>query len=354
MQLHLILPGLLWPQQILRDTLYDLELPGLAWLVGRARSRWEAPQSLETCLCQTLGIDAEPAPLAALRRLGEAPPDAAWQDAIWMCADPASLRIERNRVALVTEGLDITDAEMQQIAAALTPLFSDLGAFQAGRPGHGYLQLHAQPDFDTPPPSAMRDASDLLPQGADATQWRRLGNEAQIILHNLPLNAAREQQGKPALNSLCFWGAGRLPTPSSRAHSRSHGFTQLIGRQSLLPGLAQWGQLPAPAPGASLQELLASKTAAPLLLLDDLIIPTQQRHAMSWRMALQRIDQAWLQPLPAALASGRIHSLHLTALGEQARLDLTLQRSDRLKFWRRPRAFHEFALANSPNRQPAP
>jgi hypothetical protein len=50
-----------------------------------------------------------------------------------------------------------------------------------------------------------------LPEGDEGRRWRVLGNEAQIILHNHPRNAARIAAGKLPVNSLWFWGGGALP-----------------------------------------------------------------------------------------------------------------------------------------------
>ena len=50
--------------------------------------------------------------------------------------------------------------------------------------------------------------------GADYTSVvRMLLNEVQVLLHQHPLNAARQTRGLPPVNSVWFWGAGRLPAP---------------------------------------------------------------------------------------------------------------------------------------------
>ena len=60
MRFHLILPGLLWPRQALRDTAHDLPLPGLSWLLGRGALRWQGPLPLEDWLCREFGCGGEP------------------------------------------------------------------------------------------------------------------------------------------------------------------------------------------------------------------------------------------------------------------------------------------------------
>ncbi|MCZ7655242.1 MAG: hypothetical protein M5R42_14705 [Rhodocyclaceae bacterium] len=51
-----------------------------------------------------------------------------------------------------------------------------------------------------------RTIEPFLPQGDDAREWRRFINEAQVLLHNHPINMAREAEGRPTVNSLWPWG----------------------------------------------------------------------------------------------------------------------------------------------------
>jgi hypothetical protein len=55
------------------------------------------------------------------------------------------------------------------------------------------------------------DLAKHLPSGDNERQWRHLLNEAQVILHNQPINERRVQQGQVPANSVWFWGAGALP-----------------------------------------------------------------------------------------------------------------------------------------------
>src|SRR5487761_1895583 len=128
MQVHLILPGLLWPQKALGDTAFDLELPALSRLLGRGKITWQPSSPLETRLCREFGIMAEEAPAAALRLLGEGTEPG---NGIWLCADPAHLGVEEGRLTLSEHDLDIGSASMRQIAAGLAPHFrAHLPAFE--------------------------------------------------------------------------------------------------------------------------------------------------------------------------------------------------------------------------------
>ncbi|MCX7172066.1 MAG: hypothetical protein NTY41_17800 [Proteobacteria bacterium] len=340
MQFHLILPGLLWPSQALRDTAHDLLLPGLSWLLGRGRLSWQAALPLENWLCREFGCGLQQPPAAALRLLGEG--GAPGKD-IWLCADPVHLHFEQGRPCLSSAELGISPDEMQQLATALAPLFAELGDFRTGVPGHGYLRLRALPQLQALPPSAALGRSHPLPSGAGATLWRRLGNEAQMLLHTLPLNVRREAKGKPTLNSLWFWGAGVLPARSAAIAAPDR---HIVGRQPLLPGLAAWSGLAHSSTAEDCATLL-HKRQATLLLLDDLLAPTQQLDATAWRAALLAIEQNWLQPLRSALRAGQLSSVRLTALGDETALDLHLSRAAAFKFWRRATPLHELTIPQS-------
>lgn len=334
MRFHLILPGLLWPQQALRDTAHDLPLPGLSWLLGRGDLRWQPPLPLEHWLCREAGCNQQPPPAAALRLLGEGVNPG---DAIWMCVDPVHLHFEQGRPSLSSGQLDLTPDEMQQLAGAFVPLFAEFGEFTSLASGHAYLKLRAMPGLQTLPPSAVIGRSHPLPSGPEARQWLRLGNEAQMLLHALPLNSRREAAGLPTVNSLWFWGAGALP---QRSPAPTSPYQRSIGRPPLLAGLAAWSGMAHSHAVTDLATLLAKRQATQLLL-DDLLAPTQQLDANAWRQALLEIEQGWLQPLLAALRGGRLQHLRLTALGDEASFDLRLGRADTLKFWRRAKPLHE-------------
>ena len=45
MTLTLVIPGLLWPRQVMRDTLYDADFPALQTLLGKGRRGFAAAAS---------------------------------------------------------------------------------------------------------------------------------------------------------------------------------------------------------------------------------------------------------------------------------------------------------------------
>ena len=42
-------------------------------------------------------------------------------------------------------------------------------------------------------------------------RWHSILNEIQMVLHEHPVNEAREGRGEPPVNSVWLWGAGPMP-----------------------------------------------------------------------------------------------------------------------------------------------
>ena len=152
-------------------------------------------------------------PMAAITRQRDAGDAVLHQ---WLRADPAHVRPDMTGARVLAIGeLGLAQAEADALVAPLRPLFGDAG-FQVSAPcpSRRYVAppIEARLPAFSPPEAVLGD--DLfshLPDGPEGRRWRALLNEAQVLLHNHPVNAARAAVGKPTVNSLCFWGAGKLP-----------------------------------------------------------------------------------------------------------------------------------------------
>lgn len=147
----------------------------------------------------TRALDADDAPLHA-----------------WLRADPTHVRPDMTGARVLAVGdVGLTPRESAALAAALRTTFGDAGfQLSAPQPQRWYVALPREariPPFPAPEDVLGDDLAQHLPDGPEARRWRALLNEAQIILHNHPVNAVRVANGRPAVNSLTFWGGGRLP-----------------------------------------------------------------------------------------------------------------------------------------------
>jgi hypothetical protein len=166
-------------------------------------------------------------PVAALTRQVDAGDAAPSQ---WLRADPAWVRPEINGARLFAcgEGLQLAQQDVDALLPALRPLFGDAGfPIDAPAPSRWYLRLPPGarlPGFVEPVDALGADLFDSLvgtegAADAESRRWRSLLSEAQVVLHNHPWNARRAAAGKPPVNSLWFWGGGRLPDHVSSRHA---------------------------------------------------------------------------------------------------------------------------------------
>ena len=195
--------------------------PALARLLGRADRQQEAP-GWRPQLGRAFSLLPAGLPVAALTRSIDAADAAHGQ---WLRADPAWLQPDATTVRMMACGeLGLSAAEADALLKPLKPLFGDAGfPIDAPVPQRWYLALPREarlPAFVDPHDALGAPLDQHLPEGEAGRRWRLLSSEAQVVLHNHPLNRQRIDAGKPPVNSLWFWGAGPLPdavrTPFAR------------------------------------------------------------------------------------------------------------------------------------------
>src|SRR4249919_2554984 len=182
-------------------------------LVGRADADAPAEAGERAQLLRYFQLRPAGWPIAAMTRqleFGDA------QGHCWLRADPVHVRPDMTGARMLAWGnLGVDETEAEAFLQALRPLFGDAGMpISRAHPERWYLQLAREaklPEFATPEVALGRDLLEMLPAGAEGARWRALLNEAQVILHNHPVNARRAARGAVAVNSLWFWGGGLLP-----------------------------------------------------------------------------------------------------------------------------------------------
>ncbi|MGH8029023.1 MAG: phosphoglycerate mutase [Arenimonas sp.] len=187
--------------------------PLLARAFGRADRIEDAAPGETAQLQRHFTLVPDGWPMAALTRQlesGDADTD------LWLRADPAFVRAEMGGARLMACGdLGFVAGEADDLLAPLRPLFGDAGMpISAGSDGRWYLRVARAtplPLFAPPAEALGSDVLPFLPVGRDFAKWRSLFNEAQVLLHHHPRNAARIAAGQPPVNALWFWGGGALP-----------------------------------------------------------------------------------------------------------------------------------------------
>lgn len=325
MSLHLTLmvPGLWRPPRGA-----TVRLPALERLVARAQAAAEMTTGYETRLAACFGL--QQAAVASLSYWADrgAPPGPILR------ADPVHLQVENAGMRLIdSDAFHLSGHEADALVAWLARGFADAGwRLEAPHPGRWYLHLPALDIATVPLPEAIgRDIQSRLPGGPQAKQWRRWLNEAQMLLHQSPVNEARATRGEPVVNSVWFWGEGSLP-----ATANVRPFAQIWSDDSFAVGLARWSGTPL---AASVTDWHSWHTAVTtpgdhLVVVPDLRGAAQYGDVQAWEQGVARLEHAWCAPALDALKRGRLTTLTVYSdTGPGWRLRAGAAR----RWWRRPR-----------------
>jgi len=300
--LHLILPPL--PR-------FDDAADWRRWL-ARGDRLPDAPPGRSAVLRALFRFPGTAWPAAALRRRAHA------GDAhlgAWLCADPSFVRGEATGARLMVSPLDdLSREEADGLARALRTLFGDAGAPLEIDTPSGWCVRVAEgaplPAFVEPDQALGADLLQCLPAGDRGRPWRRLFNEAQVILHAHPVNAARVAAGRLPVNALWFWGAGRLPGAVQTALQRA------AGSDGVLRGLCACADVPCDSEAAQAIDGGEGEVLADFASTDPAIIADE-----------------WLPRCQRALGQRRFGQVEFAFVsGERFRL----RPWHRWRFWRKP------------------
>lgn len=247
----------------------------------------------------------------------------------WLRADPVYIQPDINGARLLAHGdaLALTHRDVEALLPALRPLFGDSGfPIDAPVPSRWYLRLPdgaRLPTLADPAQALGADMFEHLPEGNEGRRWRALLSEAQVVLHNHPRNAERTAAGLAPINSLWFWGAGRMPD-----HVRSV-FGEVLSDDEAVQAFSE-------AAGGIASSLPDHWRASDGDRLFDL------RHLRD----LTALDRDWLSPLLADLHARTLDAATLE-FGDGCRIRLA--HGQRWRFWRGPlRSFIEQPPAAPP------
>jgi hypothetical protein len=240
----------------------------------------------------------------------------------WLRLDPVHLRADRLRLLLVPLAPDdIMPAEAEILQAALEPHFAQSGhTLVAGGSHRWYLRTPRPLELHTQPPAACAGALDErhLPSGADGAMFRRLVTEAQMLLHELPMNEAREASGKLPVTGFWPWGNGRMPAIERSCYTHACSDDPLVRGIARASG-AEAASLPADAAG------LAHMPPGARLII----------HCSTAATPLSAIERLWVAPLEKRIEAGAIAELRLLLLRSDHSIARSITRRHLRRWWRR-------------------
>jgi len=334
MNCTLLVPDLFGPQDAPADIERGLALPSLLVALARSRHEKHAPIPLEGWLCQAFEVERQQdwpvAPLTLSVDGGDP------GDAYWLRADPIHLQLQRDRVALMaSDMLQLTQQDADHMVAALNAQFAVDGlVFEARAPQRWYVRVAHRPSLvtQTITAAAGHDVHDVLPTGEDASAWRKIFNEIQMVLHALPVNEQRVDAGLPAINSVWIWGGGvrtDVPGRPFNAVWSDDALTQSLGAHAD----AHAARLP--KDGAAWVDGARAQPAGEdrLIVIPDCAQSAAYGDVGGWRDAMERLDRSWIAPLVAALRNKLLERLVIVSPGIKACHRFELGRRSLSKFW---------------------
>ncbi len=194
-----------------REDSAPARLPAAEWLVARAqRGSTDRPWR------EWLLADA-PAHAGLLERLPAGPClVAAWTGrppvGRWACAAPVHLLTALDHLRLAAPvPLPLEPDESAALVADLNSRLAHRGFVLEEIAGRGWL-CRCPDDLDChsvePAQAIGGNLRELMPTGRDSARVRAWVNEAQMVLHEHPVNLRRFERGSAAVNSVWLWGFG--------------------------------------------------------------------------------------------------------------------------------------------------
>ena len=190
-------------------------------------------------------------------------------------------------------------------------------SFHLGAGYHNLMTIKTDPlpNRLLPPDDLIGEGvRDRMPSGPDAKRLVFLMNQAQIILHNHPLNQSRRNEGFDPVNSVWFWGNGEKPSLPSFTGKYTFN-AGVVTASTLFQGMALNASMKVvPVAGATgfMDTDYSAKVSAALSALEDLDLvylqitaperPSMQGLVEDKILAVEDFDREVIGPVMGSLA----------------------------------------------------
>lgn len=311
----------------------DMATPALQALLARGNTIGQpAPAaSLTEALCQAIGL-APPYPLAPLSLVSDGGEPG---DGYWLRADPVYLHLNIDKLILGDPRLLRLDMdEASQLTASLSAHFQTDGLyFLPLAPDRWYIRLNQEPGIAMTllDHAVGHSIEALLPRGEAAQQWRRHLNEAQMLLHEHPVNQARAARGALPVNSLWFWGGGYRPNIAQTRIASLHADSPIAAALAEGANIRHGRE---PDRLVELARTIGHTGEEDVVVLEGLSLPSLAGDLSARNSILQHYETHWFAPLLSALKRGRIARLQLIGTGSH-RVQLSVTPGMAWKVWQR-------------------
>ncbi len=171
-----------------------------------------------------------------------------------------------------------------------------------------------EPDFEMDV-----DIQQLLPQGKNGAELRRLLTEVQMLLHDHPVNAQRERSGLRTVNAIWLSGLGDFESLQPLALPR------VWSDEPFVRGLCRLHEARClPLPRTALELLSSVESGVAVVPVNETADPAADLHAL---------EKDWFAPLAAAVSARQLSGVEL----HLDRWRISIDRPALRRFWQRGR-----------------
>jgi len=214
----------------------EVRYAALEWVLARGAATTVQTANPDALRCRLFGLDTgAELPVGALTWLADRGHEAeAVHHEYVLRVEPVTLKADLTRVIMTGHGMDhLAERAQREIADSVKAVLRQEGlVLQADPSQHWTVTLADHPGFEFPTlhQALGADIADVMPGQPEARNWRRLANEIQMALHATEANNRLREHGLPEINSVWFWGGGRLPAPVDSSHYRTVFANQPVSR----------------------------------------------------------------------------------------------------------------------------
>lgn len=295
--------------------------------ITRRGTTLDGEQSLAGRCCEGFGIARQQDwPIAPLTARADGLETG---NAFWLRLDPAHLEVGMGGLMLRPAGeLALSGEEAGSLLASINDHWREHGLeILAPSPTRWYLRLPGTPDFTSTPLDQVvgEYLTPHLPRGRDANRLMRLVNEAQMLMHEHPVNLRREADGRPSVNGLWLWGGGVFPTAAPTAMPIVE---RVTSDDAEVQAMARAAGIQSGSSPARLRDL-----GDPARISNALVTLSPGREGFGLEDYLAKLERDWFKPLLRNLAFGRIRRLRLDLLTRPS-LSISIETTQAWRIWR--------------------
>jgi hypothetical protein len=294
----------------------EKNLYALTRLCSKGKIKDDTNRLLEACLFQKFGVSKQKDwPLAAISAFSSG---LDVKEGYWFLIHAVHFGLERDNFRL-NELIVLEKDEKKLLIDCLNKHFFDdrFRFFKGNEDVFCYLNVMDEVDVETHLVSEVigNHVSSYAPRGSQGLKWQSFINEIQMLLHDHPLNIARENSGLLPVNSIWLSAGGCFKKPNQNF---CNDFT-VITNNRLIRELSIW----------------AGKDCRPLINTKSHLDQTINSKEFVWVMDDGRnLDAIWFMYWLEGLKSKKIQTLNCHFDIEGTSHILTIKPVDLWKFWK--------------------